>query len=425
VAHLVTADEQAARCPGCELVSSAPKGNVTTRPRDLPYGGRGVALMWHKRRWRCKNPDCARSSFTESLPVVPARHRLTGRLRQAAGAAVGDRGAPAEQAGRELGLSWPTVMAAARDHAERVLPKALAPVRVLGLDGVRRGRRRWARNPASGRWEVAVDAWHVGFVDISGGQGLLGRVEGRTREAVVGWLAWQPRSWRDQVTYVAIDMSAVFASAIRQALPHATLVVDHFHVVQLANKTLGEVRRRVTWRMRNRRGSKGDGEWEVRNLLTRNMEDLSERRFARMWNTLVELGNDGYEIPGWSARPWPPPSAPAGPWRLRGLRRRRWPVRRCRGSVRWAARPGRPRPTTPRRWPARCSRTRSQSGHATRPGRPAGLSVVPRRRTGAPGVPTATPPAGSPVPGEPPRLPAARPPWRPAGPNSWRGRPPS
>jgi hypothetical protein len=122
VAHLVTADEQAARCPGCELVSSAPKGNVTTRPRDLPYGGRGVALMWHKRRWRCKNPDCARSSFTESLPVVPARHRLTGRLRQAAGAAVGDRGAPAEQAGRELGLSWPTVMAAARDHAERVLP---------------------------------------------------------------------------------------------------------------------------------------------------------------------------------------------------------------------------------------------------------------------------------------------------------------
>ena len=296
VVHLVTADGRAARCPGCGQVSSAAKGNVTTRPRDLPHGGRGVALMWHKRRWRCKNPGCARSSFTESLPAVPARHRLTSRLRRAAGAAVGDRGATVEQAGRDLGLSWPTVMAAARTHAQRVLPKALAAVRVLGIDEVRRGRRRWAYNPASGRWEVAVDAWHVGFVDISGGQGLLGQVEGRTREAVVGWLASQPRSWRDQVTYVAIDMSTVFASAVRQALPHATLVVDHFHVVQLANKTLGEVRRRVTWRMRNRRGRKGDGEWQVRNLLTRNMEDLSERRFARMWNTLVDLGNDGYEI---------------------------------------------------------------------------------------------------------------------------------
>jgi transposase len=296
VAHLVTAEEQAARCPACGQLSTHPKQNVTTRPRDLPHGGRGVALMWRKRRWRCRNPSCGRGSFTEAVPAVPARHRLTTRLRTAAGEAVGDRGVTVEQAGRELGLSWPTVMAAARVHADQVLPATPAPVRVLGIDETRRGRRRWARNPATGVWEVAVDAWHVGFVDISGDQGLLGQAEGRTRQAVVGWLAWQPQQWRDQIQYVAIDMSTVFASALRQALPQATLVVDHFHVVQLANKTLWEVRRRITWRMRNRRGRAGDGEWDVRNLLTRNMEDLSERRFARMWNTLVDLGNDGYEI---------------------------------------------------------------------------------------------------------------------------------
>ncbi|MFI7125656.1 transposase [Nonomuraea sp. NPDC050153] len=29
-------------------------------------------------------------------------------------------------------------------------------------------------------------------------------------------------------------------------LPHATLVVDHFHIVQLGNQALTEVRRRVT-----------------------------------------------------------------------------------------------------------------------------------------------------------------------------------
>jgi hypothetical protein len=39
-----------------------------------------------------------------------------------------------------------------------------------------------------------------------------------------------------------------------------------------------------------------DGEWDVRNLLRRNMEDLSHRRFARMWNTLVDLGQPGYDI---------------------------------------------------------------------------------------------------------------------------------
>jgi hypothetical protein len=227
---------------------------------------------------------------------VPARHRLTTRLRAAAGAAVTDRGATVEQAGREAGLSWPTVWAATLGYAAVALPAALAPVRVLGIDENRRGRRRLTHNPDTHTWEVAVDAWHVGFVDIGGGQGLLGQVEGRTREAVIGWLQAQPQRWRDHIDYVAIDMCTVFASAVAQVLPVASLVVDHFHVVQLANKTLGDVRRRVTWTVRGRRGRKGDGEWDVRNLLTRNMEQLSERRFARMWNTLVDLGDAGYEI---------------------------------------------------------------------------------------------------------------------------------
>jgi transposase len=38
----------------------------------------------------------------------------------------------------------------------------------------------------------------------------------------------------------------VFKAAIRQTPPHALLVVDHFHVVQLANRAVTEVRRRMT-----------------------------------------------------------------------------------------------------------------------------------------------------------------------------------
>jgi hypothetical protein len=44
------------------------------------------------------------------------------------------------------------------------------------------------------------------------------------------------------------------------------LVVDHFHLVQLANQTVTEVRRRVTVQVRGRRGRKGNREWELRNL---------------------------------------------------------------------------------------------------------------------------------------------------------------
>ncbi|MFF4625068.1 transposase [Nonomuraea jabiensis] len=59
------------------------------------------------------------------------------------------------------------------------------------------------------------------------------------------------------MTHVAIDMCAIFRSAIRAALPRARIVVDHFHVVQLANAKLAELCRRLSWKMRGRRGRKG------------------------------------------------------------------------------------------------------------------------------------------------------------------------
>jgi transposase len=296
VVHLVTADTDAARCPSCTVVSTSPKQQVTTRPRDLAHGGRPITLLWHKRRWRCRNPDCGRASFTEQVAAVPARSRMTARLRAAAGAAVADGGRTVLQAGRDLRLSWPTVMKAVATHAVAVLPEQPKPVQVLGMDETRRGRPRFRVNLDTGEWEMIVDRWHVGFVDISGGQGLLGQVEGRTAATVIDWLDQRPRAWRDHIKYVAIDMCTVFAAAITAGLPGATIVVDHFHVVQLANKAVDEVRCRITTQLRGRRGRKGDGEWDVRNLLTRNHENLSPRRFARMWNTLIDLGPPGEKV---------------------------------------------------------------------------------------------------------------------------------
>lgn len=269
VVHLVTADEQARHCPDCGTRARRSKGRRVTRPRDLPIGGRRPHLVWTKRRWRCDEPMCPRRSFTESVPAVPPRKRLTARLRAAAGAAVADQGRTVVQAARDHDVSWPVVAAAFTDHARAVLPAQPEPVQVLGIDETRRGRPRWVLDAATGVWQSAVDRWHVGFVDLSGRQGLLGQVEGRTAQAVIDWLDARDHAWRDAVAFVAIDMCTIFKSAVRQVLPQATLVVDHFHLVQLANQTLTEVRRRVTVRHRGRRGRKGNREWELRNRLTR------------------------------------------------------------------------------------------------------------------------------------------------------------
>ena len=80
------------------------------------------------------------------------------------------------------GLSWPTADAAFVAHAETILGNP-APVRVLGMDEIRRGKPRWTRDNDSGRW-VRTDPWDTGFVDLGGDQGLLGQIEGRTSAAV-------------------------------------------------------------------------------------------------------------------------------------------------------------------------------------------------------------------------------------------------
>jgi transposase len=54
---------------------------------------------------------------------------------------------------------------------------------------------------------------------------------------------------------------------VRDALPDAVLVVDHFHLVRLANAALTAVRQRVTWDNRDRRGRKIDAEWTNRRRL--------------------------------------------------------------------------------------------------------------------------------------------------------------
>jgi hypothetical protein len=70
------------------IASSACVGAYPAEGRAV--AGRRTALEWTKRRWRCRTPDRARSTFTESVPQIPSRHRLTARLRESAGRAVAD-----------------------------------------------------------------------------------------------------------------------------------------------------------------------------------------------------------------------------------------------------------------------------------------------------------------------------------------------
>lgn len=119
--HVLTDEEAAAGCPSCGVVSQLLKGRVRTAPQDIPYGDDLISIVWHKLRWRCVQPECARLSFTESVPEVPAGFGTTGRLRRAAGRAVADACRSVAEVAEAFGLSWPTAHAAVSELAGREL----------------------------------------------------------------------------------------------------------------------------------------------------------------------------------------------------------------------------------------------------------------------------------------------------------------
>jgi transposase len=286
---LVTVEEQARCCPDCGIRSERPHSWVTTRPRDLPVAGRRTELIWNKRRWRCREAVCPRKTFTEALPQIPSRARLTCRLRESAGAGVSDLGRTVIQSARDHHVSWPIAQAAFAAHAKNALPATTPLTERLGIDETRRGKAKFRLTDAGVAWEVTADRWHVGFVDLSGGAGLLGQVEGRTAKSVSAWIKAQTPEWRAGVRFVAIDMCAIFKSAVRTSLPHAILVVDRFHIAQLANAAVTEVRRRITMQQRGRRGRKGNREWELRNRLTRSAAKIHAEHLDPMVDDLAAL----------------------------------------------------------------------------------------------------------------------------------------
>jgi transposase len=293
---VATDDPGAARCPGCGALAERVHERVVTRPADVRRGADAVGLVWLKRRWKCGNEDCGRATFTESLPQIPSRARLTARLRDRAAHLVGDLGVPVGTAAEESGVSWSTVHQAFAEQADTVLARPLAPVRVLGIDETRRGRPRFTTDPDTGEYVQLADRWHTGFVDIDGEQGLLGQVEGRTADDTAYWLAQATAAWRHRVDVVVIDMCTIYAAAARRMLPHAALAIDVFHLVQLATKTVGDVRRRAIREKYGRRGRSGDPEYGIKNLLLRNVEHLRPDQFDKIITTL-EADEHGQQIP--------------------------------------------------------------------------------------------------------------------------------
>jgi transposase len=298
VVHVVTAEETAAACPVCGVLSTSVRQRRVTRPRDVPYGEEPLAVRWHKVQYSCREIACGRRAFTEQITEVPAGARVTGRLRRHVADRIGD-GLAVSVAGQGL-LGWPAAHSAFVDAVVARLADA-EPVEILGIDETRRGKPRWTRAEDGEGW-VKLETFETNFVDLGGSQGLLGQASGRTKANVVAWLDERGQAWKDAVRVVAMDPCATYRAAVAEALPHALIVADHFHLVRLANQAVTDVRRRVTWDLHGRRGRATDPAWAARRRLLRGRERLRPEQFAKMWNDLVDADPSSRILIAWIAK---------------------------------------------------------------------------------------------------------------------------
>ena len=287
-----------AACPRCGTAAESVHEYVVTRPRDVRSGGQDVNFCLVKRRMICADVGCPRRTFTEWVPQVPPRCTITRRLLEHAGAEIAERGITPTEAARDAAISWPAAHEAFVQAADEILDGQPAPVAHLGNDEHRRGRPRRRKDTDSGEYVQLADRWHTCFYDLSGNQGMLGQAEGRTADDAAYWLAGATPAWRDAVPVVAIDMCTIYLSAVRRMLPAARVAVDLFHVVQLAVKTLGDVRRRAIREKYGRRGKADDPEYGIKHLLERNLESLSPDNLEKIIETRTAARKA-------SRSPWP------------------------------------------------------------------------------------------------------------------------
>jgi transposase len=259
-------------CQGCGVQAEL-HGRRTVGVRDLPSGGRPVVLAWRKRIWRCREPACKVRTWTERAAAIRPRAVLTERARAEACRRVGKDAHAVAAVARDLGVGWATIMRAVAEHGTPLVddPTRLDGVVTLGLD----------ETCFLKATRLAPTRYVTGLVDLEQGR-LLEVVADRTRAAVGTWLHARPRDWLAQVTTVALDPWRGYASALVVPLGHATVVVDHFHAIRLANAVVDQVRRRTQQATLGHRGRKPDPLYRIRKLLLTAQEQLTSRGRVRL-----------------------------------------------------------------------------------------------------------------------------------------------
>jgi transposase len=243
------------RCPQCRSDDVSARGGVERSFRMVPIGRMPVLLHFKVPRVHCF--ACGQTRQVRLGFAEPKKHYTRAFERYVLELS---QHMTIQDVARHLQVGWDTVKAIqARSLRHRFGKPKLHKLRQIAID------------------EIAVGKGHhyltVVLNLLTGAVVFVG--DGKGAEALAPF--WRRlRRARAKVVAVATDMSAAYIRAVRDHLPHAVHVFDHFHVIKLVNDKLSALRRQLYHELSSdaeRRLLKG-----TRWLLLKNPENLDPTR---------------------------------------------------------------------------------------------------------------------------------------------------
>jgi transposase len=279
-------------CAGCGLRAEA-QGRVRVDVRDLSCFGRPARLVWHKRRWRCREPLCDAKTWTESSEHVDRQAVITRRAGVEACRQVGELARPVSKVAAELAVCWWTVMNAVIEHGTPLVddPRRVGRARQLGIDET--SFLKATRSHPT--------LYATGLVDLRR-HIMIDMVQGNRAQDLRRWTAGADPAWLAGIKVVATDLAESFRAGLSPHLDHARRVAGPFHVVRVGNRCLDTVRRRVQQETLAHRGRKDDPLYRIRKVMLTGAERVDQRGLDRMLLGL-RLGDPRDEVLGaWLAK---------------------------------------------------------------------------------------------------------------------------
>jgi transposase len=215
---------QRLRCPHCGSAAVSAQGGKVRTLRTLPIGSKPVLLQLKVPRVLCF--ECGLVRQVKLGFADPKRHYTRAFERYALELS---RPMTIRDVAEHLGVGWDTVKdIQARPLQRRFGKPKLHKLRQIAIDEIAIGQGH--------RYLTVVLNLRSGAVVCVG--------DGTGVEALQPFWRRLRRS-RARVAAVATDMSKAYIRAVRDNLPRAVHVFDHFHVVKLFNEKLSALRRQL------------------------------------------------------------------------------------------------------------------------------------------------------------------------------------